>query len=108
MKALVYRRPRKVSVELAKIQGPTDAVVEITSTNTCGSDLRIHEGRQSGAGQASVKRHNRRLRELVHPGKARPSFIVSYDLPLEKGPDTYENLDKREGGWTEVVFHPDH
>jgi glutathione-independent formaldehyde dehydrogenase len=48
MKALVYRGPRDVRVEDvpdAKIEWPTDVLVRITSTNICGSDLHMYEGR---------------------------------------------------------------
>jgi glutathione-independent formaldehyde dehydrogenase len=48
MRALVYHGPRKVSVEQvpdARIEKPTDALVRITTTNICGSDLHMYEGR---------------------------------------------------------------
>lgn len=48
MKALVYHGPKKVSVDEvpdAKIERPTDALVRVTSTNICGSDLHMYEGR---------------------------------------------------------------
>src|SRR6202044_2362904 len=48
MRALVYRGPRDVSVEQvpdAVIEKPTDALVRITATNICGSDLHMYEGR---------------------------------------------------------------
>ncbi|HEY7634806.1 MAG TPA: glutathione-independent formaldehyde dehydrogenase [Gemmatimonadales bacterium] len=48
MKALVYRGPREVRVEDVpdpKIEWPTDVLVRITSTNICGSDLHMYEGR---------------------------------------------------------------
>jgi glutathione-independent formaldehyde dehydrogenase len=64
------------------------------------------KGQQLGVGQAPVKRYNRHLRELVHLGKAKPSWIVSHDLSLEEGPGAYEHFDKREDGWTKVVLHP--
>jgi glutathione-independent formaldehyde dehydrogenase len=50
MKALVYDGPRKVSVKNVpdpRIEQPTDALVRITSTNICGSDLHMFEGRTS-------------------------------------------------------------
>ncbi|KPY01529.1 Glutathione-independent formaldehyde dehydrogenase [Pseudomonas savastanoi pv. nerii] len=50
MKAIVYGGPRDVSVKNvpdAKIQKPTDALVRVTSTNICGSDLHMYEGRTS-------------------------------------------------------------
>ncbi len=48
MKAVVYNGPRDVSVKTvpdAKIEKPTDVLVKITSTNICGSDLHMYEGR---------------------------------------------------------------
>ena len=48
MKALVYHGTKDVSVDSvpdAKIEKPTDVVVKITTTNICGSDLHMYEGR---------------------------------------------------------------
>src|SRR3954447_4001867 len=48
MKALVYDGPRSVSVTDVpdpRIERPTDAIVRITTTNICGSDLHMYEGR---------------------------------------------------------------
>jgi glutathione-independent formaldehyde dehydrogenase len=48
MKALVYSGPRDVQVKNmpdATIERATDALVQITSTNICGSDLHMYEGR---------------------------------------------------------------
>jgi glutathione-independent formaldehyde dehydrogenase len=48
MKAVVYHGPRNVSVDDvrdARIEKPTDALIRITSTNICGSDLHMYEGR---------------------------------------------------------------
>ncbi|HEY4912619.1 MAG TPA: alcohol dehydrogenase catalytic domain-containing protein [Candidatus Dormibacteraeota bacterium] len=48
MKALVYSGPRDVRVKNvtdAKIERPTDVLVRITSSNICGSDLHMYEGR---------------------------------------------------------------
>jgi len=48
MKALVYSGPRDVrvtNVTAAKIERPTDVLVRITSSNICGSDLHMYEGR---------------------------------------------------------------
>jgi glutathione-independent formaldehyde dehydrogenase len=48
MRALVYHGPKNVSVDQvpdARIERPTDALVRITTTNICGSDLHMYEGR---------------------------------------------------------------
>jgi len=50
MKAVVYQGPREVSVQEVpdpSIQSPNDAIVRITTTNICGSDLHMYEGRTS-------------------------------------------------------------
>ena len=48
MRALVYNGPRDVQVKDmpdARVERPTDALVRITRTNICGSDLHMYEGR---------------------------------------------------------------
>ncbi|MEU4219642.1 glutathione-independent formaldehyde dehydrogenase [Actinoplanes sp. NPDC026623] len=50
MKAVVYQGPREVVVKEVpdpSIQSPNDAIVRITTTNICGSDLHMYEGRTS-------------------------------------------------------------
>lgn len=50
MKAVVYKGARDVvvnNVPDAKIEKPTDVLVKITTTNICGSDLHMYEGRTS-------------------------------------------------------------
>ncbi|MGN6446692.1 glutathione-independent formaldehyde dehydrogenase [Amnibacterium sp.] len=48
MRALVYHGPKHVTIDEvpdARIERPTDALVRITTTNICGSDLHMYEGR---------------------------------------------------------------
>jgi threonine dehydrogenase-like Zn-dependent dehydrogenase len=48
MKALVYHGPRDVRITQvpdARIEESTDVLVKITTTNICGSDLHMYEGR---------------------------------------------------------------
>jgi len=48
MKAVIYNGPHKVSVEDvtdATIEKPTDVLVRISTTNICGSDLHMYDGR---------------------------------------------------------------
>lgn len=50
MRALVYNGPKDVSimnVPDAAVEAPTDVLVRITTTNICGSDLHMYEGRTS-------------------------------------------------------------
>src|ERR1700709_1452722 len=48
VKAVLYAGARRVSVtdvQAARIERPTDVLVRITTTNICGSDLHMYEGR---------------------------------------------------------------
>ncbi|WP_292465666.1 glutathione-independent formaldehyde dehydrogenase [Methanolobus sp.] len=48
IRAVVYKGPNKVAVEEVdepKIEHPADAIVRLTSTAICGSDLHMYEGR---------------------------------------------------------------
>lgn len=63
-------------------------------------------GQRMGTGQAPVKAYNRYLCRLIHEGRAKPSFLVSHELPLEQAPDAYKHFDARENGWTKVVLKP--
>lgn len=62
------------------------------------------KGLRVGSGQANVKAYNRELRDLIHAGRANPSFIISHRLKLEAAPDAYLHFDRRELGWTKVVL----
>lgn len=64
------------------------------------------KGQSMGTGQADVKRYNRYLRDLIHQGRAKPSFIVSHKLPLDEAPNAYQHFDARDMGWTKVVLNP--
>jgi glutathione-independent formaldehyde dehydrogenase len=63
-------------------------------------------GQRMGTGQCPVKRYDRRLRNLIHVGKAKPSWIISHELPLDAAPGAYEHFDHRDDGWTKVVLEP--
>jgi len=64
------------------------------------------KGQRMGTGQCNVKAYNRQLRDLIHEGKAKPSWIVSHTLPLDKAPEGYDHFDKRDDGWTKVILKP--
>jgi glutathione-independent formaldehyde dehydrogenase len=71
MKALVYHGPKKVSVDKvpdAKLEKLTDVVIELTTTNICGSDLHMYEGR-TDVEKGKILGHEN-LGEVVEVGKA--------------------------------------
>src|ERR1700712_5183891 len=71
MRALVYNGPRDVAVTQvpdARIERPTDVLVKVTSTNICGSDLHIYEGRAPLEQGMTIGHEN--LGEVVEVGPA--------------------------------------
>ncbi|BCB78090.1 glutathione-independent formaldehyde dehydrogenase [Phytohabitans flavus] len=64
------------------------------------------KGQRMGTGQTNVKAYNRYLRDLIIAGRARPSFVVSKQLPLDDAPDAYARFDQREEGYSKVVLKP--
>jgi glutathione-independent formaldehyde dehydrogenase len=66
----------------------------------------FQKGLRMGHGQTPVKRYNRILRDLITAGRARPSFIVSHETPLDGAVDAYDKFDKRVDGYTKVLLHP--
>ena len=70
MKAVVYQGPRDVAVTDvpdAKIERPTDVLVRMTTTNICGSDLHMYEGRTSFEEGRTFGHEN--MGEVVEIGK---------------------------------------
>lgn len=71
MKALVYNGPRDVQVKDmpdARIERATDVLVRITTTNICGSDLHMYEGRTDMEPGRILGHEN--LGEVIEVGKA--------------------------------------
>ncbi|MEU8299596.1 glutathione-independent formaldehyde dehydrogenase [Micromonospora sp. NPDC048909] len=66
----------------------------------------FEKGQRIGTGQANVKAYNRYLRDLIIAGRARPSFVVSKQIPLDDAPDAYARFDRREEGYSKVVLKP--
>ncbi|MFK0231146.1 glutathione-independent formaldehyde dehydrogenase [Streptomyces sp. NPDC090303] len=71
MKAAVYEGPRTVTVKDvpdARIEHPNDILVKITTTNICGSDLHMYEGRTSFETGRAMGHEN--LGQVVGTGEA--------------------------------------
>ena len=71
MKALVYYGPHDVRISDMpdpKIEKPTDVLVKITTTNICGSDLHMYEGR-TNMEKGRIFGHEN-LGEVIEVGKA--------------------------------------
>ncbi len=100
MKALVYRGPYSVSVEEvddARIEDANDAVVRITSTNICGSDLHMYEGRTTVEDGKVLGHENMGIVEEVGPGVTRIKVGDRVSVPFNIACGSCDNCVK---GWT--------
>ena len=71
MRAVVYKEPFRVAVENVpepKILHPNDAIVKITSSCICGSDLHMYEGRTAAEPGIVFGHENLGVIEEVGPG----------------------------------------
>ena len=100
MKAVVYKGPFSVAVEQVpppRIETPGDTLVRITTTNICGSDLHMYEGR-TNVEQGKVLGHeNMGIVEETGPGVSwiKPGDRVSVPFNIACG--TCRNC---VAGWT--------
>src|SRR5438045_2513852 len=77
MKAVVYNGPRQVSVVEVpdpSIEQPGDVLVRITTTNICGSDLHMYEGRTDFEPGRTLGHEN--LGEVVEVGSGVEQVMV--------------------------------
>jgi len=100
MKAVVYDGPRQVSVKDvpdARIERPTDVLVQITTTNICGSDLHMYEGRTSVEEGKVLGHENMGVVEAVGAGLSRIKVGDRVSVPFNIACGTCRNCIS---GWT--------
>jgi glutathione-independent formaldehyde dehydrogenase len=99
-KAVVYRGPRQIAVEERpdpKIQHPSDAIVRITTTNICGSDLHMYEGRTSVEEGKVLGHENMGIVEAVGDALTRIKVGDRVSVPFNIACGTCRNCIS---GWT--------
>jgi glutathione-independent formaldehyde dehydrogenase len=100
VKAVVYRGPYKLAVEERPdpmIEGPLDAIVRITTTNICGSDLHMYEGRASVEEGKILGHENMGIVEAVGEGIDRIRVGDRVSVPFNIACGTCRNCVL---GWT--------
>lgn len=90
VKAVVYKEPYEVAVEEVddpRILDPNDALVRVTSTAICGSDLHMYEGRTAAEAGIVFGHENMGIVEEVGPGVAgvKPGDRVSMPFNVACG-----------------------
>ncbi|GAA3464388.1 glutathione-independent formaldehyde dehydrogenase [Saccharothrix longispora] len=100
MKAVVYKGPREVVVQEVpdpRIEEPADAVVRITTTNICGSDLHMYEGRSAVESGKVLGHENMGIVEEVGPAVRRVKVGDRVSVPFNIACGTCRNCEQ---GWT--------
>jgi glutathione-independent formaldehyde dehydrogenase len=102
----VYQGPYEVAVEEvedASIQDPTDAVIRVTSTAICGSDLHMYEGR-TGAEPGIIFGHeNMGVVEEVGPGVTKLRQGDRISLPFNVACGFCKNCENNKTGFCLTV-----
>jgi glutathione-independent formaldehyde dehydrogenase len=102
MRALVYNGPRDVAVQNmpdAAIERATDVLVQITSTNICGSDLHMYEGRTDMEPGRILGHENLGVVIEVGPAVDRVKVGDRVCLPFNVGCGFCENCEKGLSGF---------
>ncbi len=102
MKALVFHGARDVRVDNvpdAKIERPTDVLVKITTTNICGSDLHMYEGRTDMPAGRILGHENLGVVIEVGPAVDRVKVGDRVCLPFNVGCGFCENCEKGLSGY---------
>ncbi|MGW4487411.1 glutathione-independent formaldehyde dehydrogenase [Amycolatopsis sp. NPDC004368] len=100
MKAVVYQGPRDVEVREVpepKIDQPTDAIVRITTTNICGSDLHMYEGRTNVEQGKILGHENMGIVAEIGAGVTRVKVGDRVSVPFNIACGTCRNCG---AGWT--------
>ena len=88
MKAVVFQEPYKVTVEEMpdpQIEAPNDAIVRITTTNICGSDLHMYEGRTPAEPGFIFGHENQGIVEEVGAGVTKVKVGDRVSMPFNIG-----------------------
>ena len=108
---------RVVDVPDPKIINPHDAIVRVSLTAICGSDLHLYDGYVSTMMRGDVLGHEF-MGEVVEVGaEARPdtrprssatspSFLITHRVRLDEAPEMYRTFRDKQDGCIKVVLKP--
>src|SRR4051794_26299955 len=104
MKAVVFHGPRQVAVEEVtdpKIEEPLDAIIKITTTNICGSDLHPYDGRAPLDEGMVLGHENMGIVAETGPGVNRVKVGDRVSVPFNLACGTCRNCNE---GWTSACL----
>jgi threonine dehydrogenase-like Zn-dependent dehydrogenase len=88
-----------------QIVNPYDAIIEITATTICGSDLHLYDGYVPTMREGDVLGHEP-MGEVIEDGEIDPSVVVTHREDLEKGPELYRKFREKQDGCIKAVLTP--
>ena len=100
MKAVVFHDIGDIrldDVPEPRIKDSTDAIVRLTASAICGTDLHIVRGTLTGMMPGTI---------LVQSRAVDPAKILTHSAPLMSALDAYSQFDKRQDGWIKVMLDP--
>lgn len=101
MKAIVFHGIGDIrldDVPEPKIEKPTDAIVRLTASAICGTDLHM--------GNCPHRKYIPKLIELVESGAVDPTTILSHVEPTTGALDAFKEFDQHSPGWLKVELLP--
>ena len=107
MRAAVWHGRRDVRVETVPdpmLKEPTDAIIKVTSTGLCGSDLHLYEvaerSQRKGDAQGRV--------EPLLDGADRLGVetFATHHLPFDDAPVAYDMFQRKRDGAVKILFNP--
>ena len=66
----------------------------------------MNKGLTFKMGQTHVQRYTEPLLEKIEAGEIDPSFVITHEVPLEKGPEMYKTFRDKKDGCIKVVLKP--
>ena len=66
----------------------------------------VAKGLTMKSGQTHVQRYLPMLLKLIQDGKIDPSFIVTHERPLARGPELYSTFREKKDGCIKVMLRP--
>jgi threonine dehydrogenase-like Zn-dependent dehydrogenase len=67
----------------------------------------MNKGLTVRTGQTHVNRWSDDLLRRIEEGQIDPSFVITHEVPLEKGPEMYKVFRDKQDGCVKVVLRPD-
>lgn len=110
MKAVVWHGIGDIrldNVPEPKIEASTDAIVRLTASAICGTDLHFIRGTMPDLQPGTVLGHEGvGVVEEMGPDVRNLTQILTETEPLSSAIDAYREFDLRHRGWTKVKLEP--